>query len=131
MIAKEIYLGKTAEDLGLTYTQYASRKETLDKFLAQWDGEAFEASYLAWLDKTQSGQTAPGIAAIAKSFSSAVIGAAQTGFSMVDDRVASARINACVECEYMRSDRCMVCGCFTKVKAKFGGMDCPRGLWEE
>lgn len=48
-IAERIHNGWTAERLGLTSREYASRKTTLDRFLATWSGEDFDPAYRAWL----------------------------------------------------------------------------------
>lgn len=52
-IAGEIYKGASAKELGISNQNYADRKDTLDKFLSQWDGQDFEASYLKWITKNQ------------------------------------------------------------------------------
>ena len=49
MISQRIYDGETAEDIGIGDTEYRSRKEIVDRFVAQWSGDNFPADFLSWL----------------------------------------------------------------------------------
>lgn len=49
MIAAKILAGETAEQIGINQTEYDSRRETLDRYLAQSSGQFDPAGYLAWL----------------------------------------------------------------------------------
>jgi len=54
MIAQRIFNGETAEQIGITETEYASRKETLDRFLQE---NTFTVSaYLEWLKNDSFGK---------------------------------------------------------------------------
>ncbi len=51
MIAQRIYNGETAEQIGITPAAYASRKETLERYLAQSGGTFDPAGYLKLLQQ--------------------------------------------------------------------------------
>lgn len=50
--------------------------------------------------------------------------------SMVEDEIYRERIGVCRDCEHILPlDQCGVCGCFIRIKARFGVMECPLGKW--
>lgn len=65
------------------------------------------------------------------------------GIEQVSDDVWAARLNACRSCAHLQRfqaalppsadlgllDRCQLCGCPVKEKAKLAGEECPAGLW--
>lgn len=55
MIAERIFNGDSAGDIGLTESQYASRKATLDRYLAQSGGRFDQDDYRSWLRKDKVG----------------------------------------------------------------------------
>jgi len=129
MIAEEIYNGATAEDLGMPDIQWKSRKATLDDFLSthSWD----PTEYLKWLRKTQKvGKPLPSAVEMAKSLAASVAAHVASGFEPARDEAE--RVSACIACVHMRSDnRCSLCGCYTKIKAKWASARCPDGRWPE
>lgn len=76
---------------------------------------------------------------------SGAVGLAKNVLSIeqVADDVWAARLNACRTCEHLQRfqaalppsadlgllDRCQLCGCLVKEKAKLAGEKCPAGLW--
>lgn len=155
MIAYRIYKGETHEEIGIPAHKYRYRKQILDKFLKQWDKNGdFKEDFLAWLPKyneefnrglgeyaymrenkpTEVKPTKPTVSSMAKGFASAVKNHAKSGFKNADPQTVEQRVSICSECDKMGSEgvwknRCMVCGCFMKVKAKWASSKCPLDKW--
>jgi hypothetical protein len=55
MIAEDIYIGMTAEQIGLSEKDYVRRKKIVDRFVAQWDGVDFKKSYSRWISTQEEG----------------------------------------------------------------------------
>ena len=48
-----------------------------------------------------------------------------------DEAILNMRWDLCSSCEFLtESNKCTKCGCFMKVKHKFGFAKCPVGKWE-
>lgn len=57
IIAERIYRGETADQVGITPTEYAGREAVLARFLGQWAGGGnFEQDYLGWLAEQTEGE---------------------------------------------------------------------------
>lgn len=66
-----------------------------------------------------------------KNLASATVDHAKNGFKNIDDDAYLRRRSTCDECEFFRSDeRCSVCGCFMKIKARWAASVCPLGKWQ-
>lgn len=149
MIAERIFNGDTAEDIGLTEDQYASRKETLDRYLATTGGSFIPAGYLEWLTRDEAGNRGEGTAISAPGFrkccdekkqmpSAAKMGItlaremvsfAKAGFKTVSSEEARRRMDICKRCEHYTGKRCLKCGCFMAAKTKMATTACPIGKW--
>jgi Family of unknown function (DUF6171) len=63
------------------------------------------------------------------------VGAAVTfvasGFATVDDETYTARLAVCNDCPDFAgdADRCRICGCSMRLKARAAAMRCPAGKW--
>lgn len=157
MISKRIYEGATAEKLGLTETQYRSRKAVVDRFAAQWDeSQPFEEAFLPWLEKDQrvredmklvsskqeEQQRAKAqeeeqleeeaaltfgemFAGLGRSLTAIV----KSGVKTVGKEEHERRYTICLDCKDLNDGRCMLCGCFMKLKSKFAAMHCPVQKW--
>ena len=44
------------------------------------------------------------------------------------ERVAEERLKKCFTCSYRKDNKCGVCGCFIKAKAR-SGSKCPKNYW--
>lgn len=149
MIAKHIYEGMTAHELGLSDIQYSSRKETVDRFLESWNGVNFEESFLKFIQEEQKefkntfdykgnvvGQASTEIEkdlTYGEMFSDLAINIkaiAKSGIKLVSVDEHEKRYGTCLKCEYLtKVKRCKKCGCFMKLKSKFASMDCPEKKW--
>jgi hypothetical protein len=56
-------------------------------------------------------------------------GWAQDGFKTEDSAETDRRLEICFSCENFKDGRCMLCGCFMKLKAKLSTGSCPVGKW--
>jgi hypothetical protein len=56
-------------------------------------------------------------------------GWAQDGFKTEDEAETNRRLDICQGCENFKEGRCMLCGCFMKLKAKLSTGSCPVGKW--
>jgi hypothetical protein len=54
---------------------------------------------------------------------------AQDGFKTEDEEETNRRLNICQGCEKFKEGRCMLCGCFMKLKAKLSTGSCPARKW--
>ena len=41
------------------------------------------------------------------------------------------RWSHCLDCTFLKNNKCKKCGCFMKIKVKFKGAKCPIGIWGE
>lgn len=133
MIAKLIYEGKTAEEIGLTETEYSSRKEMVDEFLTAWDGTEFESKYRLWLynkNKATIPSKETTIGEKVKDFSDTAKKVIRSGFQLADDEEQSRRFSICKKCEYYTGTFCRICGCYMRLKTRLEAVKCPRNLWE-
>lgn len=152
-IAYRIYSGETAEQVGITPVGYASRKETLDRFLATAPPLMdFDAEYVQWLRGDIAGQRGenivsssrkeetpidttsccgktPTVADQIKSASKAALRYARSGGKLVNDEIYQTRIGICRACEFLHGGRCSRCGCFMRLKAKLPAEKCRVGKW--
>jgi hypothetical protein len=135
MIAYDIYKGRTAEELGIPEIQYISRKELVDSFIKEWDGNSFEESYHQWTaklyrdDADREEKILPSKKEMAKN---AVVSAAKfigSGLKLLSKEDALSRYEICVDCDKLIGGRCSVCGCYMKLKSRVAAMSCPDGLW--
>lgn len=55
MIARRIFEGESAIEVGISAADYASRRATLDRYLQSSGGTFDETDYLAWLQTDQAG----------------------------------------------------------------------------
>ena len=63
------------------------------------------------------------------SFAESVEIVTKSGFKFVDSKEHHRRYDICVGCSKLKKSRCLICGCFMKLKSKFHAMHCPLGLW--
>ncbi len=142
MIAEKIYKGATAEDLGIPEVQYASRRAVLDRFLAQWSGGDFRADYRAWIKTQQEGRTASravvvgsdipakaGLSDMARNAAGALGRALKSGGRRVPLAEQERRLAICRGCQHWTGRRCLLCGCFGKLKTRLATESCPIGKW--
>ncbi len=150
MIAYEIFKGATAEDLGMPEANYRSRKETLNRFLLRWRGEdsTFKRDYLVWLSEENKKHPAPShvggpdaslqveeefgdltYAEMFRGLGESIKAIAASGMKLAGKEAHSARYGICLECDKLENGRCKACGCFMKLKTKFGAMSCPLNKW--
>jgi Family of unknown function (DUF6171) len=54
---------------------------------------------------------------------------AQDGFNTENEVEINRRLNICQGCESFKEGRCMLCGCFMKLKARLSTGSCPSGKW--
>lgn len=67
---------------------------------------------------------------MAKGLAASMVSWAKAGFKQVSEKQQAARMEICLSCEKLSSDkRCSACGCFMSVKSKLAGMKCPDGRW--
>lgn len=151
MIAKRIYGGETAEQIGLNPSQYADRKKTVELFLTEvGEPTNFEQEYLAWLPTADAGlggtagesgqsccnRSAPVLQEPDLSFGDLFADLAgslkaivKSGVKVVDNEEHARRYAICKECEWFEALRCRQCGCFMKIKSKFSAMRCLVNKW--
>ena len=132
MIAKLIYEGKTAIDLGLSDINYQSRKDLLERFLLAWDksGE-FKEAYTLWISSQEEGIRAfPPLRIQAATFIQAAKQYVQGGFATVPDEIHTQRLQFCEVCEHLQGSRCVKCGCYMPAKTWLPTQHCPVGLWK-
>ncbi len=134
MIAYEIYKGRDYKELEISKEAYDDRKKTLDKFLAQWDGNHFTESYYFWL-KAEAAQEdidyKPNeitVKEMALNLKDSVKDICRSGVKFVSNESHNRRYSICKSCKYLVNGRCKKCGCFMKLKTKFEAMHCPIGL---
>jgi hypothetical protein len=66
----------------------------------------------------------------AENFIKAVNKRAKDGFRDVDQESYKERLKQCESCDSKTEDwRCLECGCFLTIKAKWSTEDCPRNKW--
>lgn len=143
MFAKMIYNGATAKSLEMSEVEYNSRVSTLQEFLRTWNGVDFEEAYLLWLrekngittivDKPNVDNT-PTTKEMVSSFAVAAAQHVKSGFKKAEPEEIERRKKLCSECDKMGTSgrwegRCMVCGCFMGVKAKWATAKCPVNKW--
>lgn len=148
MIAEDIHNGKTATELNLPDGEYESRVETLDLFLAQWDGSDFKEAYIIWLDSRMEEETTKIVSPAGnrdevesedetdltfgetfKGLALSIKGIIKSGIKISSNEEHSHRYEICLACKYLEGGACVKCGCFMKLKTKFKAMKCPIGLW--
>ncbi len=159
VIAARIYNGVTAETLGISPMQFASRRETLDRYLAQSGGRFDPADFQAWLRQDSTGNRGretrgqsvsiaplpsgcgcgsgqstprqrPSKWAMLKSFAREAAKFAAAGFATVSRDTYRQRLATCEVCSEFAADRrCDVCGCYMDVKALMATTNCQRGKW--
>ena len=68
-----------------------------------------------------------------KSFLSFLWSNIKSGFKQVTHEQYYDRLAICRACPFLNHEklRCMDCGCFVKVKAKFKTEDCPQNYWDK
>lgn len=49
--------------------------------------------------------------------------------SPVTPDVYEKRINTCNNCRFKENERCTICTCYVKKKAKWSTEDCPKNKW--
>ena len=127
MIFKDIYDGKTYEEIGITRESYENRKVLLNEFLPQWDSaNDFEESFKLWIKKknelknpVQEGSDAqdqccgskernnpgdakkPSISSMAKDAVSTLYKHASDSFSKTEEDIRRNREATCDKCEFM------------------------------
>jgi hypothetical protein len=138
MIFEDIYAGKTAQQIGLRDSDYASRKALLDRFLAQWGGGDLRADYVAWIKTQPEGQTPsypamPEAVERAGNLGRALFRFVVAGLPIETREHADARVKICEtnECGFYDGSVCRhtKCGCFTKIKTFLETEHCPIGKW--
>ncbi len=66
---------------------------------------------------------------MAKNFAQGMVEWAGDGFKMQPEAETARRLKICEECKDHKDGRCMLCGCFLKVKAALSTGKCPVGKW--
>lgn len=118
--------------------EYASRKETLDAYLAEneWDSSRF----LGWLRSRPEGTPAPPLneeskydkptpVGMARSAAKAGVGFVLDGLKTVERAEHERRIVVCSACQDLVGGRCKRCGCYMTLKAWLPKQHCPKGAW--
>lgn len=54
---------------------------------------------------------------------------AKSGFATAEANLVDKRLDICGTCEKFKDGRCLLCGCFMKLKAKLATGSCPIGKW--
>jgi hypothetical protein len=136
-----------SNNLGLPLLNYQSRRDLLVEFLTEH--EFSEHAYTAWVAERMRQQREdeekeqcfeceevkqPSMADQAKSFTSAAVQHAKSGFKNVDKATLAERNRICESCGLLGTDgkmkdRCQVCGCYMKIKARWATSKCPKGKW--
>lgn len=146
MIAERIFKGDTAEDIGLTKGQYASRKETLDRYLATTGGTFDPREYLQWLAQDSAGDRGtggtivsgpvscckdkmPSTSKMGLTLAREMVTFTKSGFKTVSPEEAQRRLGICRTCDFFTGKRCLKCGCFMVAKTKMATTACPIGKW--
>jgi hypothetical protein len=62
-------------------------------------------------------------------FSHDMMGWAKDGFKTADEGETNRRLAICESCENYKEERCVLCGCFMKAKAKVLVASCPSAKW--
>jgi len=144
-IAEQIVNGKTATDLGLDEAEFQARKALIEEFLRDnaWEPSAFMMWLLSqeniavfggeYLDskiwERRAPPQPPSAKEMAKGFMSSAGEVITSGIKFADDKTYQARMESCQPCEFFVNKRCMRCGCYMNIKAKFAAMHCPAGKW--
>ena len=53
------------------------------------------------------------------------------GMAGVSEKTYWGRLEMCRGCDKLQDDRCIECGCFVKIKAKWASESCPLGKWDD
>jgi hypothetical protein len=66
-----------------------------------------------------------------KNFTKAAIEFAEAGFPVVEEPEYEARLNTCLNCQFLieKTMQCGKCGCFVKKKAAWKTSKCPEDYW--
>ena len=153
MIVLRIYLGETAEQIGIPPMRYEQQKALVDRFLVDWRGTDFATDYLAWLPtqpegrvdfvpkriekkgyfKTPEEPDMPATSVRAGNFARALFRFVVEGMPIESKPEAQRRLSICEtnECGYFDGSVCRhtKCGCFSKIKTFFSTEHCPLGKW--
>lgn len=150
IIAYYIFKGASAKELGIPEPRFRSRKETLEKFLSQWAGEeeTFVRDYLVWLQEENKQYPSPRpvdtenkthpveeelndltYREMFEGLGESIKAIAASGMKLCNKEEHTRRYSICKGCEKLEGSRCRVCGCFMKLKSKFGAMSCPLKHW--
>ena len=81
-----------------------------------------------WDEKVAEKEFAP-VAQQAVSFFKSLAKHMMNGFKYASDDEYKRRLEICNECESNRNDRCVECGCFVSIKAKWASEECPLRKW--
>ncbi len=71
----------------------------------------------------------PPILTQTKNFIKSLLNHVAGGAKMVDDAEFDRRMNICKGCDRLQNDRCLECGCFVEVKARWSSEECPLKKW--
>ena len=66
-----------------------------------------------------------------KNLGTAVVKHVADGMKRVSDKEFEDRLSVCNECPLHQAGRCLECGCFISIKAKWNSEDCPKGKWDK
>lgn len=53
----------------------------------------------------------------------------KSGMVTASDEVFHNRLKTCNICEYRKDDKCSICGCYLKIKARWKSEHCPKSYW--
>jgi hypothetical protein len=142
-IAERIYNGETAGVIGIGEPEYLERKKLLEEYLSEhdWNGVFF----VEWLHQKDNlivvgrgyadaqiwvhSQLPPSAKEKANGFLSSAKDVVVSGMKFAPKEEYDKRISVCSGCLYFKDARCQKCGCYIKIKAKFGATSCPLNLW--
>lgn len=141
-IAEGIFNGLSSEEIGISKEEYLERKRLVDEFVktSPWDSTAHILWLLSRKDIALSGGDYPDSHIwVKKEMPSTAIQAEglikdgskiiASGGRFASEDVYQSRMAVCEKCANLQKNRCLKCGCYMKIKAKFAVMNCPINLW--
>jgi len=140
-LAEKIHNGATSAELGITEEEYAARQKLISQFLLENEWNA--AAHVLWLlsqknlvilggeypDSHIWENKTPTVATMATGLVQDAGKIVSSGMKFATEEDYKKRIEICNACEAVQDGRCLKCGCYMSIKAKFTAMRCPINLW--
>ena len=88
-----------------------------------------DAKYMELVQK-YTPKKSPSLAKQAFNFAKSTTKHVAGGMMHVDSKTYQERVGICNGCDRLKDDKCIECGCFVKLKAKWASESCPIGKWD-